>query len=537
MREESFPIDEKTTLDYIKYNKKCWSEESDSKEYIYLNLSMVRMQAPWIIPKILFAKGIQKRTGAKIVALTWRRNKLLNSFFKSYGIDQIAIDDICKKSFISAIKALLKIMGVIITCRNGESVKGIKIANMQVGKDLYEDIIRTSNLSTIRTPRKAVVIKKLFHLFWSLYSLDRYIKKQTIKYAIVDDYAYHEGAFIKLFRNNGAKIIASNNTRSSIIEFDENNNIIRNPAIYNRMCKEKIREVGSDAVCWTDNCLDLRFKGQNGREIDRVAFFQKEVWTRKDFVNKIGIDDTKKTVVIMAHTFTDAVYNYGEYYFRDYYDWTERTLEIASMVDCVNWVLKPHPTRDAYNESKDSIELMFQRLKKDNMYILPDFVSGESIKNVADVIVTIGGNAGAEFACFGIPSVIVGKPYYSGFGYTIEPKSYLEYKEILKKAFDIEKLSCNQIELAKKVFFLFNNKESEVNKFDYKDHYATFINSLYNNMIDKIAIEYFKSNKDTESYNTDILIKWEEYTKKHSEKDSEYYLRGYNIDKLFAEEL
>ena len=67
---------------------------------------------------------------------------------------------------------------------------------------------------------------------------------------------------------------------------------------------------------------------------------------------------------------------------------------------------------------------------------------------------TIGGNAGAEFACEEIPAVIVGKPYYSGFGYTVEPKSREEYEECLKKIHEVERLDNEQIRTAKKVFYI-----------------------------------------------------------------------------------
>ena len=92
-----------------------------------------------------------------------------------------------------------------------------------------------------------------------------------------------------------------------------------------------------------------------------IDFTGKKVFTREELQKKLGLDDKKKNVVIMAHTFTDAVFNYGNYYYRDYYDWTEKTLKIASKVKDVNWILKPHPTRAAYNESKDSIENMFKK--------------------------------------------------------------------------------------------------------------------------------------------------------------------------------
>lgn len=115
-------------------------------------------------------------------------------------------------------------------------------------------------------------------------------------------------------------------------------------AMSNEKYKEEIKTISYDKIDEAEKLITDRFSGANGREIDRGAFAGKTVLTRDELIERIGLDGNKKTVVIMAHTFTDAVFNYGTYYFRDYYDWLEQTLKIAKNVYTVNWILKPHPT-------------------------------------------------------------------------------------------------------------------------------------------------------------------------------------------------
>lgn len=525
-RIESFPITEELVEEFIKVNETKWTKNSSqSDKYIIINLSMVRMQVAWVIPKLLFAKGIQDKTGATPVAVTWSDNKLLTKFFDSFGIEHISLDDLCNASKGLGIKAGLKTLATVLSGKSPDKIKNIKVNNCKVGFDIYEDIIRTSSLSTLRSSRNKIAVKKTIHILWAIYALIKYNKKHNISYAVMDDLGYHEGALIKIFDSFGAKVISSTNIGYEYINMTSDGMILRRAQVDRRDYTKLVDTVTEENVKETEKLLEERFAGKSGREIDRGAFAGKKVFSKEEMQEQLGLDKDKKTVVIMAHTFTDAVYNYGYYYFRDYYDWLEKTLEIAEAVTNVNWVLKPHPTRGAYNESSDSIEDMFARHKKSHMFWTGDDVSGESIKNISDVIVTIGGNAGAEYACFGIPSVIVGEPWYSRFGYTIEPTTLDEYKNILTNISDINKLDENQITIAKKLFYIRSNDNRSQK--GYKDELASLLNGHYSNMLNKMAISYFKENKGTTEYNDETLKAYCEYIKSHDVKESQYYMRGY----------
>lgn len=517
---ESFPISEEVVKKFIEYNKSQWPKIKPSGKYIIINLSMVRMQVAWVIPKLLYAKALQEKTGATPIALTWRPNPLLTEFFESFGVKHVAIDDLCKMSKGGFLRAMTKTLTFTALHTSGEAVKNYKILNINVGRNLYEDILRTSSLSTIHSCKNKIVVKKLFHITWAMYAINKFIKSHPLEFAVMDDFAYHEGAFIKLFRTKGAKLFACNNADHERVLFDNEDEIVTRMAKSNEKYHEDINNISDDVITEADKLILDRFSGKNGREIDRGAFAGKTVLTREELIERFGLDGNKKTVVIMAHTFTDAVFNYGTYYFRDYYDWLEQTLKIARTVDTVNWILKPHPTRHAYNEEIDSIEAMFEKYKTPNLFFMDDDISAESVKNIADLLVTIGGNAGAEFACFGIPAIIVGTPWYAGFGITIEPKTYKEYKDYLEKASDIKMLDEAHIIIAKKLFYIKNNIN---NKNEYKkDEIYNFINTEYFSMIDKMAISYFKGNDGTDEYNSEILQKYEKLIKTIDEKTSIY---------------
>ena len=527
-RQESFPISEELVKEFIELNKLTFAGEDikKSEKYIYINFSMVRMQIGWITSKLTFAKGLQEKTGCEVICLTWKDNKLLSDYFASYGFKHIVLDDECSKAPFSGISAFLKTAKLVLFSKDIDALLKFRLFGVNIGKDIYEDILRTSNLSTLRTCKNKILFKKMFHIVWTLTALKKITDKYPAAYIIGDDMGYHEGAFLKMFRYFGAKIKCCNNYGYEEVYFLENGDIKKRMLIAREDYQELVKNVTDDEYEKSKTLIADRFAGRNGRNIDKGAFVGKKVLDKQEMIDLLGIDPSKKTVAIMAHTFTDAVFNYGSYYFRDYYDWLDKTLELAETITDVNWILKPHPTRSAYNESEDSIEDMFARHKKSHIFWVSDEISSESMKNVSDLVVTIGGNAGAEYACFGIPAIIVGKPWYSGFGITIEPKTYDEYKKTLEDAKNINKLNDEQIVTAYKLFYVRNTDNRSLEC--YKDELASLMNEKYGAMMDKMAISYFLSNDGTREYNDESLKALMSFMSGHDIRKTMYYETGYN---------
>lgn len=526
-RQESFPISDNLVKDFININKSIFGEyKTDKEKYIFINFSMVRMQIGWITSKLVFAKGLQEKTGCKVICLTWRENKLLSEYFASYGFGHIVLDDICKASPFAGVMALVKTLKLIIFSKDSDDLKRFRLYGVNIGKDIYEDILRTSDLSTLRTCKNKIVLKKMFHLVWTLIALKKVTKKYPVAYVVGDDMGYHEGGFLKMFRYYGAQIKCCSNYGYEDVHFLDNGDIKKRQLVAREDYQELVKNVSEKELEESKQIVADRFAGKNGRNIDKGAFVGKKVLNKEEMTELWGLDSSKKTIAIMAHTFTDAVFNYGDYYFRDYYDWLDKTLEIAENITDVNWILKPHPTRGAYNESKDSIEDMYERHKKDHIFWVSDDISSESMKNVSSAIVTIGSNAGAEYACFGIPAIVVGKPWYSSFGITKEPASYEEYKNILENITNIEMLNDEQIKTAYKLFYVRHTDNRSLECF--KDELGNLMNEKYSNLMDSMPISYFLSNDGTKEYNDETLKALIGFMKTHDIRKTMYYEAGYN---------
>jgi len=524
MRQEVFQIDEKKLEGLIQCVSKFPSKGSSDNGYIYINLSMVRLQTVWYLPKLIYALGMSNVTCNKIKVIMWRRNKLFEKLISSMGMEQLCLEEMTRKNIFSAVIAFIYTVQLCVIKGTGRDLQKFRKDSIPIGMALYEDIIRTSKLSTIKSTRNITCIKKVFHLLWMIFSLDKYLNKNTPKCAIIDDLAYHEAAVAALFYKKGAKVVNVSPASEELIDFDEKFRTIRRGEKANQKVRTMINLGMAPDLSEVDNYFERLFQGDAGKILDRGAFKGKKAYKREEIIELYKLDPQKKVVVIMAHTFSDAVFNYGVLYFRDYYDWLEYTLKTVRAIKNVNWVLKPHPTRKAYHEDSDSIEKMYEKYKAENTRFLDDSISMESIKELADVIVTIGGNAGGEVACFGVPSIIVGTPYYKGFGYTIEPKNKQQYEEVLRKIDCIKPLTKKQIHTAKLVYYY--GKIYDDAELSFRDGFAKLLNELYKKMLDAIVLEYFENDNMTKKYNDIITEKATEYINRNGIINCEYYMRG-----------
>ena len=179
--------------------------------------------------------------------------------------------------------------------------------------------------------------------------------------------------------------------------------------------------------------------------------------SREEFSLVTGLDPNKKTVFVMLHAFNDHPHSHfaRPLAFQDYFDWFERTLQIAQTVDSINWVFKEHPAASFYPVKDVDLPAMFAKVPKPNIVFLDanaDF-NALSIRILTDVIVTCLGTAGMEYACVGIPCLLGGESPYSGFGFTIEPNNAEEYDAYLHRLDQLDRLTPEQIKAAKIVMY------------------------------------------------------------------------------------
>jgi hypothetical protein len=180
----------------------------------------------------------------------------------------------------------------------------------------------------------------------------------------------------------------------------------------------------------------------------------KQHLTRDVVVNSLGLDPSRKSVAVMAHMFADAPHANPNNLFDDYGDWLEQTLDHASLIDEVNWLVRQHPYERLVNQTAEFDRIIGKYRTCENIHIVPTSFATSSLYDVVDLTVTVAGTAGLEFAAAGIPCLLAGKPFYSGGGFTIEPTNKESYFAALHQVASYPKLSPDQTSCAKEYAYI-----------------------------------------------------------------------------------
>lgn len=407
----------------------------------------------WVImnPKYVTARVIASEEGCPVIAISNSREEFREKIGKEYGFDTKTLRDIgVVRTIVSVLKAFIFTLRV-----KPKELEKVKIDGILVG-DLICDTIIRRNLSvySVDSIWNVYSFKVILKAYLMIELCHKLFKKFKPRYLIAQDMVYLEAIYSRMGKWYGAEVVVLTTGRPSyVIQSNAMENRLYFSVAYYDALQSVISKPDSDWKVNVEQKLEDLFKGKGDWNAAN-AYENKIVASKKSALSKIGIFNEKKNVVIMSHVFSDAPHCTEKMLYQDYYTWLIETLKLTKGIDKVNWILKPHPGRAAYQED-GIVEELYQKYKHPGLYWMPDEFSTLVLREIADVIVTVSGSAGYELSCLGIPVICTGRPFYSYFGYTINPKSMEEYENLLHTVNKIEKLDECRIEKAKLVFYAY----------------------------------------------------------------------------------
>ena len=225
-------------------------------------------------------------------------------------------------------------------------------------------------------------------------------------------------------------------------------------------------------VVWNDDCesklwkeIDGRYQINSGMDHRRLQE-GKQIKTKEEVIQQLGLDPAKKTAIIFSHIVWDTSFLYGEDLFGTYEEWLIETVRAACKNPAVNWVVKLHPANHRKLISNRVVEEPSEVIAiRKAIGDLPDHVkllasntdiNTFSFFTLTDYCLTVRGTIGIEMPCFGIPVITAGTGRYSGRGFTIDSDSPEDYLIKLSHIQDLPPLNPQQVLLAKKhAYWLF----------------------------------------------------------------------------------
>jgi hypothetical protein len=454
----------KHLTDFIKLNRQYWNankNKSQSNNYILIEGHLVESGPNYLLRTASLAKYIEELTSYTPLAYIPRYSfcsTYKTLLFKSFGIQNFLY---YKFSLLNWFKALFSTVFILLKIKTGEQLINLTHKNILIGDLIYDEILKHEHIPTLKYVDHSH-FKYIFSSLFYFYSYQDTFKQFNIKYVISTHTMYSEyGLLARLGIAFKAHIFET--TDLNLFSYDHMHKELQIPVYHQGMefqLKNYLKKIDTDEkhqmITDVNHMMEKRFSGELNQYDVQLAYGSgKILYAASELKNRLSIKNSKPCVVIFMHVLTDAPHCSNNLLFRDYYDWFIQTIDYIRSRDDVNWIIKPHPSAKLYGETVQ-IQDVLNNMLSENIYIVPGDISTQSLINICDVVVTAQGTVGMEFSCLGIPVIIAGSAFYKDFGFTISPKTKEEYFDSLANVKNIVRLSAQQIENAKLVFYAYH---------------------------------------------------------------------------------
>lgn len=462
-------INEALIAGFIALNKKHWqAEEKATEKEIWIEGHIAEYGPNYLLRTAVVAKALQQTNGNNIRVVfnvhryQWRGAPRM---YRSFGINRFLFigSHFIFKNIQFERKAYFLAKQCWSEIKTGQDILKISYQGVLFGDLIYDDIIKNSSgLYTIDKPQNYffTFIEKAFYYYLQY---DTLFKTHKVSDFVSTHTAYSEyGLLVRVALKNGVTVYETTDMHLALF-LPDHGSLATYHEGFNRLLTTNWNKLKDDDpktkefIAHYQDHLERRLSGQINQVDVLLAFANKRIYDQQLLRSTLGITNSKPLVFIMCHAFSDSPHISSWQMYNDYYDWLLQTLQLVKNLDNVNWIIKPHPSVALYNEDGAVGNIVREHANK-NIFLTPEDFNTSSLKNCAHAILTVQGTVGIEFSCYGIPTILTGKPFFAGLGFTIEPKTKHEYEQLLNDIHNLKKLSDIEIYRAQKAYALYNDQ-------------------------------------------------------------------------------
>lgn len=444
---------------FAEVNSQFWKPAPDGKQHILIEGHLAEYGPNYLFRTGLAAKAVQSVIGggeAVVVVNGFSYHwQLARGGYRSFGITHWVY---LGRKFLLAAPVLALIAGFraawsFFRIRTPRQLLGLHHGYIKVGDLVYDEILRGTKQPTIQSVDWTAykVMARSWYYYYQyhlLFSVKRY------RYYIATHTAYPEyGLLCRVALQRGVTVIETSDIQMSTYDSIGDNNL----PTYHQGINAEIRadldcDAGTVAAREARARESLRRRLDSEiKQIDAQKAYSGKVYTKETLRETLRINDASKISFIAAHIFCDSPHLSSSMLHADYYRWLVETIDCCAEARDMTWIVKPHPSCALYGE-EGMVEALVRAKNAPNIHICPTDLNTNSLRDCADVILTVHGTVGLEYACLGIPTILAGTPFYAGFGFTHEPASVEAYNAMVRNAAALGRLSVAQISTALQVF-------------------------------------------------------------------------------------
>jgi len=352
---------------------------------------------------------------------------------------------------------------LFLRCSEPKKILAIHYKGLRIGPEIYDGVLK-HKLCTVRKIDKTL-LNEIRRAVKCIICLGEIFKK----YKVIGGFCTHttcsfDGVWLRYLLHKGLPVYQGFGGMESILKINPPAKLKRYELQVHVRPPRQLLNKNHPAFRFYlkkgSTYLNEKFKG-NSKDWDAKKAFSKTlplISNRYKFAKKYCLNPSLPNVFIMLHAMNDDPHVKNQYLFDDYYDWFQFSLARLGQNRKCNWIFKIHPRAKDYPDDADIINDI-KRIRYPHIKVLDENeLHAGSISHLADVILTAGGTAALEYVAHGIPSVIVTRTGYHGYGLVREPKSLQEYEKLLVQELPgIKKPNKETQNMAIVAYYLYNN--------------------------------------------------------------------------------
>ncbi len=420
--------------------------------------------------------GVSCRAAGYLPAVILLRKQWIHKLYFRLINARIYILEDCLNSSSSSFP-----LSQLDNCRSVEDWKQIKHKNMPVGAMVLSTYCRHNATGFIdpTLPDFLPFARKWVENICKSYdAAESFYKNNNVKAAMFSETFIEEyGGFYYAGLASGLDIIKTCGTvrdNAIVVQRRRAENERLHHAALTSGAWEYIMKLGNDAEIQQEVAKNFSDRYSNRWLRSKRNHADTQIFTREEGRDKLGIPPERKVVVLFSHILYDALFHYGDELYQDYATWLVETIKIAKENPNIDWYIKLHPSNLWRGEFQSLLKGKYEeeRIIQEHIGELPAHIkmiyadtpiSPYGWYQIADYGISVRGTAGLEMPCLGKPVVTAGTGRYEGKGFTIDPKTPDDYRNILLHLHEVPPLNDKQIALANRYAYgLFNLKPFEL---------------------------------------------------------------------------
>jgi len=416
---------------FIDHNKSQWSMDSAVKKvtgellfeyntmhsaviaYSYLAGVLASKHDACVTPFVVVEKS------SLFVSVHSYLLKKYENLYKSFGADNIVIIDIstANQEKVNAIYDR-----VYPTLKTKRDIEKIEVNGVRFGDLIYDHYLRKYSVPTIDI-EDGLFVKHLKDFLSLIVVWDDYLETHDVRAINVSHTVYKIAILPRLAISYGIPAYQTNATHVYCLSHEHLLAYV-DFSDYPEIFKSLPREQQASGLKEAAFRLERRFSGEIGVD---MGYSTKSAYTDRR-AGRLLQETDKKKILIATHCFFDSPHPYGINLFPDFYEWLTFLGEISEITD-YDWYIKTHP--DFLPGNLEILQIFFDKYPKFNK-IPSDSSHHQIIEEGIDVVLTVYGTIGFEYAAMGIPVVNASTVNpHNAYDFNLHPSSMDEYKDIL----------------------------------------------------------------------------------------------------------